>query len=103
VVGPIGRVFEVQSSSPVVGEVIGHLARSARSARTNVAVHSRVESISTDDVMDMSGWERAWLRSGIEALECQSGAGKTESSLDRGDECEGCEGLHLGDGCRCGR
>jgi hypothetical protein len=97
VVGPIGRVFEVQCSCPVVGEVVRHLARSTCSARTHIAGHSSVERIAANNVMDVSGWERAWLCSGVKALEGQGGTGEAESRLDGSDEREGCEGLHLGD------
>lgn len=92
-------MFEVQGRSPVVGEVISHLARGAGSPRANVARHGRVERISTNDVVNMSGGQRAWLASRIKALEGQSGTWKAKPSLNGGDECESRrEGLHLGDG-----
>jgi hypothetical protein len=92
-------MLEVQSGSPVVGKVFGHLARSASSSLADIAVHSRIESITTNNVMDVSGRERAWLGSRIKALEGQRGAWETKPSLDRGDEREGCgERLHLRSG-----
>jgi hypothetical protein len=89
-------MLEVQSGSPVVGKVFGHLARSASSSLADVTGHSCVEGIATDNVMNVSGRERAWLGSRIKALEGQRGAWETKPSLDRSNECEGCgERLHL--------
>jgi hypothetical protein len=100
VVGAVGWMLEVQSGSPVVGKVFGHLARSASSSFADIAGHSCVEGIATNNVMNVSGRECAWLGSRIKALESQRGAWETKPSLDRGDEREGCgERLHLRTGC----
>lgn len=52
-VGTVSGVLKVQVRSPVIGEVFRHLAGSALSPGGNVAGHGDIESISTDDVMDM--------------------------------------------------
>ena len=73
-VGAVCWVLEVQSGCPVVAKVVRHLAGRAGSSRTDIAVHGSVERIASDDVMDMSGWESAWLGCGIETLEGQGRA-----------------------------
>jgi hypothetical protein len=93
-------MLEVQSGSPVVGKVFGHLARSASSSLADITIHSCVESIATDNMMNVSGRERAWLGCRVKALEGQRRAWEAKPSLDRGDEREGCgERLHSRTGC----
>lgn len=72
-IGPVGGALEEEVSSPVVREVIGHLASRAGScsACTDITSHGGVESISTNDVMEMGGWKFAWLDDGVEALNGQ--------------------------------
>jgi hypothetical protein len=101
VVGAVGWVLEVQDGGPVVGEVVGHLARGAGSARGNVTRHAGVEGISADDVVDVGGGERAWLDDWVEALDCESRAWEAQTSFDRRKQREGGgEGLHLGEARR---
>jgi hypothetical protein len=47
-------MLEVQSCGPVVGEIIGHLARRARGPLTYITIHGGIERIATNDVMHMS-------------------------------------------------
>lgn len=68
-IAAIGRVLEVQRCGPVVGEVLGHLARGAGGARADVTCHGGVEGIASNDVVHMSGGEGAGLGGRIEALE----------------------------------
>jgi hypothetical protein len=82
VVGAIAGVLEVQCRGPVVGEVFGHLTGSASGPRSDVAIHGCVEGISTNNVMNMGGWESAWLSSGIKTLEGQCRAWEAKPSLD---------------------
>jgi hypothetical protein len=58
-------MFEVQGRGPVVGKVFRHLAGCASGPLADVTVHGCVKGISTNDMMNMRGWERAWLASGI--------------------------------------
>jgi hypothetical protein len=63
-------MLEIQSGSPVVGKVFCHLARSTRRSLSDVAIHGRVECIATNNVVNMSGRERAGLRSRVKTLKC---------------------------------
>jgi hypothetical protein len=72
VVGAIGRMLEIQGRGPVIGKVIRHLAGSAGGPRANVTRHGGIESVATNDVMNMGGWERTWIAGGIKALKGQS-------------------------------
>jgi hypothetical protein len=85
-VGAVARVLEVQCRGPIVGEVLGHLASGACGSLANVTCHGGIEGISANNVMNMGGWESAWLGSGIKALEGQCRAWEAKPSLDRGDE-----------------
>lgn len=62
-------MLKVQRRGPVVGEVVGHLARGTRSPSPDVAVHGGIEGVAADDVMHMGGGEGAGLGGGIQALE----------------------------------
>jgi hypothetical protein len=65
-------MLEVQDSSPVVGEVFGHLTSCASCPRTNIASHGNIEGISANDMMNMSRWVRSWLDDRIKALDSKS-------------------------------
>jgi hypothetical protein len=96
VVRSVGRMLEIQCCGPVVGEIIGHLARRTRSPLAYIAVHGRVERIATNDMVHMSGRESPRLGCRIQALEGECRAWEAKPSLDSGNEREGCrEGLHL--------
>jgi len=97
VVAAVLGVLEVQDGGPVVGEILGHLARSAGSPLAYITVHGDVEGIAADDVMHVSRGERARLAGGIQTLERQGRAREAEAGVDRGaEEHRGCgEQLHV--------
>jgi hypothetical protein len=47
------------------------LAGSASGSRPNITGHTRIEGISTNDMVNMSGWSVSWFDHGIEALNGQ--------------------------------
>lgn len=67
----VGGVLEEHGSSPVVAEVIRHLACCASPASTNITRHVGRKSISADNVMNMRGRGETWLNDGVEALSSQ--------------------------------
>ena len=96
-VSAVGGVLEVQDGSPVVGEVLRHLASGAGSPLADVALHGDVEGVTADDVVKMSGRDRARLHYGIQTLVGQGRAWEAEAGVDKRGEREGCgERLHLG-------
>ena len=80
-IGPVGRMLEEQVRGPVVREVFCHLAGSAGASRADVARHGRVEGVAADDVMQMRGRVGAGLDDGVEALDCEGGAGEAEAGV----------------------
>jgi len=86
VVRAVGGMLEVHHSSPVVGEVLGHLAGSAGTPSTDIAGHGCVEGISANDVVKMCRRGVTRLHDGIEALGGQRRASKSKTCLNRGDE-----------------
>lgn len=64
-------MLEEQGGSPVVGEVLGHLAGRAAGSGTNVACHGYVEGIAPDDVVEMRCWNSIRLDDGVQTLEEQ--------------------------------
>jgi hypothetical protein len=99
VVRAIGRILKVEVGSPVVREVLRHLAGGACGPRTNITLHASVKCVSANDVMNVGGWEHARLDDRIQALDGQGRAWESKASVDRRNkrECGG-ERLHLGDG-----
>ena len=113
VVGAVGGVLEVQLGSPVVAfrpvsqssfffpsrstkwkecvpEVLGHLARCARSSGAYIPFHTCIERIPTDDVVDMRRGIRTRLNDRVEALDRQFRAGESEARLHGRNQREGC-------------
>lgn len=96
-IGAVSRVFEIQVRSPIIGKVFRHLARSAGSSSANIAGHSNIEGIPTDDVMDVGGGVRARFAGGIKALNRQGRAWKAKTGLDkRSKRDDSWKHLHLG-------
>jgi hypothetical protein len=62
------------------------LAGSAGGPLAYVTEHGSIEGVSADDVVNMSGWERAWLGSRVKALKGQCRAWEAKSSLNERDE-----------------
>ena len=54
-------VLEVQDGGPVVGEVLRETAGCASCLISDITAHRCVERISANDLMDVSGWDPAWL------------------------------------------
>lgn len=81
VVGSVGRVFEVHDGSPVVGEVLGHLAGSTGASGAHVPGHSRVEGITTNDVMKMRGGSISRFNDRVKPLDGQRGASEAKTCL----------------------
>lgn len=93
----VSRVLEVHDGGPVVGEVLGHFASGARSPGADVTFHGRVESITTNNVVDVGRGTVAGLDDGVKSLNSQGRAPETKASVDWRDERESDgEGLHLG-------
>lgn len=89
VVRAVGRVLEVQVRGPVVGEILGHLARSAGGSGTDITRHRRVERVAADNVVDVGRRRHARLHDGVETLDGQGRAREAESGLDGRNERQG--------------
>ena len=64
-------MLEEQVSSPVIREVLCHLAGRASASGTNITSHGDVKGISANDVMQMRGRVRASLNDGVKTLNSQ--------------------------------
>lgn len=74
---------EVQSSSPVVAEVFGEGAGSARCSfgGRDGRVHGGVEGISADYLMHVGGGGDAGVYEGVEAFDNELGTGEAEEGV----------------------
>jgi len=68
-VGTIG-VLEVHGGGPVVGEIFGEGASCACTLLADITSHVGVESISSNNLMDVGGGSPAGLDEGVETLDC---------------------------------
>lgn len=85
-------MLEEHDGSPVVGEVLGKRASRAASSVADVTignVHGCVESISTDDLVQMGRRDLARLDEGVETLDADSRASESEGGLGRRGESQG--------------
>lgn len=67
-------MLEEQNCSPVVGEVLRHLASGAGGPSTNISGHGGIEGISTNDVVEMGRRALARLDDRVKSLDGQRGA-----------------------------
>lgn len=78
-----------------VPKVLGESAGCARALLANIASHSCVECISTNNLVNVGGWNLARLDQWVQALDTQSGASKSKRCLGRRNECESKSPLHV--------
>jgi hypothetical protein len=65
------RNSKQKTEADVIPKVLGECACSARSYRSWVFLHRRVEGIATDDLVNVSGRKFAWLNERIKTLNAQ--------------------------------
>jgi hypothetical protein len=91
----VGRVLEEHDGRPVVGEVFGEGAGGARASLAHVPVHSRVEGISSDDLVKMGRRDLVRLDEGVETLDSQGRTPESQRCLSRRRERECDLPLHV--------
>lgn len=83
--------LEVQNCSPVVREVLREAAGCASSLLGNILarVHSRIEGISTDDLVEVGRRDGTRLNERVKTLDANSGTSESEVRLGRRSKREG--------------
>ena len=90
----VRRVLEEHDGRPVVGEVLAEGARRAGAPLADIALHGRVEGISSDDLVKMGRGDLVGLDEGVEPLDGEGRASEPKGGLGRRSERKGYLPLH---------